>query len=182
MSEWEGRLKAVATLANRPRPMDGEVYCANRTCGNRRLNRTDMTCWVCGGDRFIPASEEMLASHRFTFVTPPRKAEPEPEKKPKPAVSPQQIQMDAWQQYIHGVYGVSIPSPNYAGPSAPTTQAPATTPSPAKRGTFEYYAEQYKKTQEEWAKVYGGQTAIFYDESPKKRSILDHLRAVLGSI
>lgn len=78
MSDWKERLEAVATLANRPRPRDGEVYCANRTCGNRRLNRTDMTCWVCGGDRFIPASEEMRQSHRFTFVTPPRREEPKP--------------------------------------------------------------------------------------------------------
>ena len=75
VSDWEGRLEAVAGMAPPP-PKDGEVVCINPTCRNEKLNRSDLNCWRCGSDRFAPASEEMRHALRFNYVAPPVLAPP----------------------------------------------------------------------------------------------------------
>lgn len=187
MSDWKERLEAVATLANRPRPMDGEVYCANRTCGNRRLNRTDLTCWVCGADKFIPASEEMLASNRFTFVKPPRREE----SAPKPAVQTSPQVSQAWQKYFASPGSVLYP-PQTALP-AQATAAPQTYADVLKQYQHEY-EKAYQRAAQRIAPVVGvapatdeehviraGETVtVRIDPDPPKRSFVDRFWGRFG--
>lgn len=106
MSDWTRRLEAVATLGLPPNPKDGEVRCLNPTCRNEKLNRSDMTCWKCGMDRFEPNSEEMRHALRFNYVPPPRRVEKPKEPPPAPGIS------KVWVEYLYGAVPIATPTQN----------------------------------------------------------------------
>lgn len=156
MSDWEGRLKAVASLAQPPVYQDGEIECLNPTCRNTKLNRADRNCWKCGLDRFAPASEEMRHALRFNYVPPPRMESPVAEKPASLGIA------TVWAQYLNS-------------PHPPLhNAAPSSTP---QHDAYQKAIDDFNKQLEQF-KAGQGLAAKDWDDPPKKRGLMDKLRAI----